>query len=160
MRKKKWCFRTEKYTGWRDTFRTGKRKDGAYCFQGWCIEAPSTVHIGLKYGAWLLWAPCPEGAENRFMRIRQIARPGVKVCKFEKRKTINSLRLSGRIPVVLIAVFEQVRSIREKKTRSTRGESLRICRRAFGLSFWYTTLFGSIARSREARVKKSREEYK
>ena len=29
----------------------GKRKDGAYCFQGWCIEAPGTVHIGFKDGA-------------------------------------------------------------------------------------------------------------
>ena len=34
------------------------------------------------------------------MEIRRIAKPDVEVCKFEKKKTINSLRLSSGIPVV------------------------------------------------------------
>lgn len=38
------------------------------------------------------------------MEIRRIAKPDVEVCKFEKKKTINSLRLSSGIPVVFTVV--------------------------------------------------------
>ena len=57
------------------------------------------------------------------MEIRRIAKPDVEVCKFEKKKTINSLRLSSGIPVVF-TVFLLASSRHLEEKRDQRGGSL------------------------------------